>query len=122
MVGSFLCCAHAANGHIAAPPTSVMKSRRFIRSSIRSPPARAGLQNIGLVRISQEITATNRQGPFRGPTLLNEALDREVIARCRQSSTYSLHTCLSFVVLVGGSGCLLTGDLGAGTPFKKFFD
>src|SRR6478736_3555469 len=24
------CCAHAANGHAAAPPTSVMNSRRFI--------------------------------------------------------------------------------------------
>ena len=40
IVGSFGCCARAASGHtIATPPTSVMKSRRFItppRSSKRS--------------------------------------------------------------------------------------
>jgi hypothetical protein len=32
MVGSFVdCCAHAASGHAAAaPPKSVMKSRRFM--------------------------------------------------------------------------------------------
>ena len=36
---------------------SVMKSRRFNWSScIRSPPARAGLQDIELARISQEVT------------------------------------------------------------------
>jgi hypothetical protein len=35
MVGSFeVCCARAANGHAAAPPSRVMNSRRFI---IRSP-------------------------------------------------------------------------------------
>ena len=39
MVGSLLgCCARAASGHAAAPPSSVMNSRRFIRS-----PRRRGL-------------------------------------------------------------------------------
>jgi hypothetical protein len=31
------CCARAANGHAAAPPSSVMKSRRF-KSGIGFPP------------------------------------------------------------------------------------
>src|SRR5262249_13482921 len=36
MVGSFVaCCARAASGHAAAPPSSVMKSRLFIRSPRR---------------------------------------------------------------------------------------
>jgi hypothetical protein len=39
MVGSLCdCCAHAASGHAAAaPPSSVMKSRRFIFGLTRSP-------------------------------------------------------------------------------------
>jgi hypothetical protein len=35
-----LCCARAASGHAAAPPTSVMKSRRFM-PDIGVPPASA---------------------------------------------------------------------------------
>src|SRR5262245_65148040 len=51
------CCARAASGKAAAPPSSVMNARRFIRSNcIRSPPARAGLHDIELARISQVIT------------------------------------------------------------------
>jgi hypothetical protein len=51
------CCARAASGHVAAaPPMSVMNSRRFnCPNCIRSPPARAGLQDIELARISQEV-------------------------------------------------------------------
>jgi hypothetical protein len=30
MDGRFACCARAASGHAAAPPSSAMKSRRFI--------------------------------------------------------------------------------------------
>ena len=33
------CCARAASGHAAAPPSSVMNSRRFIRSPRRHGPA-----------------------------------------------------------------------------------
>ena len=47
-----VCC--AASGQAAVPPRSVMNSRRFTRSNcIRSPPARAGLQDSELGRISQ---------------------------------------------------------------------
>ena len=48
----------AASGHAAAaPPRSVMRSRRLNWSNcIRSPPARAGLQDIELAAISQEVT------------------------------------------------------------------
>src|SRR5215472_10516885 len=35
------CCAPAASGHAAAPPSSVMNSRRFIVAIIRSPRRRA---------------------------------------------------------------------------------
>jgi hypothetical protein len=30
MIGTLLCCARAASGHAAVPPTSVMKSRRLM--------------------------------------------------------------------------------------------
>jgi hypothetical protein len=48
MVGSFdYCCACAASGHEAAPPSSVMNSRRLNSSNcIRTPPARAALQDM----------------------------------------------------------------------------
>jgi hypothetical protein len=36
------CCAHAADGHAAAPPISVMNSRRLIRSSRRRGRSRSG--------------------------------------------------------------------------------
>src|SRR5262249_29566935 len=45
------CCARATSGHVAAaPPRSVMKSRRFI---IRSPrrPARAAVRDFGAERL-----------------------------------------------------------------------
>jgi hypothetical protein len=35
MTGSFVCCAPAASGHAAPPPSSAMNSRRFIRSPRR---------------------------------------------------------------------------------------
>jgi hypothetical protein len=52
------CCARAASGHAAAaPPKSVMNSRRFNWSkSIRTPLARAELQDIELARIGQRVT------------------------------------------------------------------
>jgi hypothetical protein len=75
------------------------------------------LQHIELARISQEVTATHRQGPFRYAGSGNHCLS--AVTSLRVSN--SLHTCLSFVVLVSGSSCLLTFDLGAG-PFKKFFN
>jgi hypothetical protein len=51
------CCARAANGHTAAPPSSVMNSRRFNRSkSIRTPLTRAELHYIKLTRISQRLS------------------------------------------------------------------
>jgi hypothetical protein len=38
------CCARAVSGHAAAPPSSVMNSRRFSWSNcIRCPPAKLGL-------------------------------------------------------------------------------
>src|SRR5262245_29981660 len=51
------CCAPTGSGHAtAAAPTSVMNSRRFnLLNCIRTPP-KAGLQNIGLGRISQEVS------------------------------------------------------------------
>jgi hypothetical protein len=49
------CCALAASGQATAvPPSSVMNSRRFIdRIAFGPPPARAGLQDIELARMSQ---------------------------------------------------------------------
>ena len=35
------CCARAATGHAAAPPTSVMNSRRFINCPAPDAPTRA---------------------------------------------------------------------------------
>src|SRR5262249_46323410 len=47
-------CARAASGHAAAPPRRVMNARRLNSSNrIRSPPARAGLQDIELAIASQ---------------------------------------------------------------------
>jgi hypothetical protein len=47
MVGSFSgCCALAASGHVAAPPSSVMNSRRLTRSPRRR--ARANGARVGL--------------------------------------------------------------------------
>jgi hypothetical protein len=46
-----LCCARAASGHAAAPPTSVMNSRRFIRSPRR--------------RAAEEIKARRYRAPWR---------------------------------------------------------
>ena len=37
MVGTFGCCARAASGQAAAPPTNMMNSRRFIRASFAPP-------------------------------------------------------------------------------------
>jgi hypothetical protein len=53
--GQRSCCARAASGHAAAaPPSSVMKSRRFSRSNGILPlPARARLQDIELTIVSQ---------------------------------------------------------------------
>ena len=59
MVGSFAgCCARAASGHAAAaPPSSVMNSRRFNRSNcICRAPAR-DRQHTALARISQGLAA-----------------------------------------------------------------
>jgi hypothetical protein len=54
ITGIAACCARAASGQAAAPPSSVMNSRRFMRSNcIPSPPARAGLQNIELAMVGQ---------------------------------------------------------------------
>jgi hypothetical protein len=51
------CCARATSGHVtAAPLSSDMNSRRFNRlNCIRSPPARAGLQDIELAMVSQRV-------------------------------------------------------------------
>src|SRR5262249_4773678 len=50
------CCARAASGHAAAPPSSTMNSRSLNGSNgIRSPRARAGLQDIELQAISQRV-------------------------------------------------------------------
>ena len=43
----------AASGHAAAPPKSVMTSRRFNRSNCIVSRARAGLQDIDLAEVSQ---------------------------------------------------------------------
>src|SRR5215472_12176266 len=40
ITGIACCCARAASGHAAAPPRSVMKSRRFMFALIRSPRRR----------------------------------------------------------------------------------
>jgi hypothetical protein len=51
------CCARAASGHATAPPSSVMNSRRLNWSNcIRSPPARAELQDIELSANSQRVS------------------------------------------------------------------
>jgi hypothetical protein len=58
MSGIAGCCAGAASGHAAAaPPSSVMNSRRFQLIELHSVPcaARAGLQDIELARVSQEV-------------------------------------------------------------------
>jgi hypothetical protein len=41
MTGTFGCCARAASGHVAAPQTKVMNSRRLFTRSPRRP-GRAG--------------------------------------------------------------------------------
>jgi hypothetical protein len=55
--GSAGCCPRAASGNAtAAPPSSVMNSRRLNSSNcIRSPPARATLQDIEWAGISQRV-------------------------------------------------------------------
>src|SRR5262249_16014402 len=54
MVGFPGCCARAATGHAAAPPSSVMNSRRFNGANcIRPLPASAGLQDNELAIVSQ---------------------------------------------------------------------
>jgi hypothetical protein len=55
------CCARAASGHAAAaPPSSVMNSRRLNRSNCISVPASQGrgLQDIELARISQQASVS----------------------------------------------------------------
>jgi hypothetical protein len=86
---------------------------------LHSVPASQG--RIAAYRISEDQPGGNgdhRQGPFRYAGSGNHCLS--AVTNLRVSN--SLHTCLSFVVLVSGSSCLLTFDLGAGMPFKRFFD
>ena len=70
ITGIARCCARAAIGHTAAaPPSSVMNSRRFNLLNIRTPLARAELQDIKLTRISQRVSWAfcNRSvGPMTG--------------------------------------------------------
>jgi hypothetical protein len=51
IVGSFGCCAGAACGHAAAPPSNVMNSRRFTRS-----PRRRGRAAWAAIRVSQAMS------------------------------------------------------------------
>jgi hypothetical protein len=75
------CCArarsgHAATGHAAAPPSSVMNARRFNCSKgINRPPARPKMQGIALDGIGQRVISAlarggagggGRVGPFAG--------------------------------------------------------
>jgi hypothetical protein len=49
MVGNFVCCARAASGHAAAPPSSAMKLRRFMQKC----PSRTKATKGRLVRHSK---------------------------------------------------------------------
>jgi hypothetical protein len=58
------CCARAARGQAAAPPTTAINSRRFSRPNcIRCPQAESLGQDTASVRISQGLAAVRDFGP-----------------------------------------------------------
>src|SRR5262245_952492 len=62
------CCARAASGHAAAPPRRLMNARRFNWSkSIRTPLARAELQDIELAANSQRVSQRRYNLSYKRP-------------------------------------------------------
>src|SRR5262249_47253389 len=67
------CCARAASGHVAAPPSSVMKWRRLVSSMGSSPePAVPAYRRLRMLRKRPQVLglALNRSDTGRAPSML----------------------------------------------------